>query len=587
MSGVFLYFLTRTFKNRILSLAARLRRPRYLISAAVGLAYLYLVFLHQYFSRPRTRTRAPLPPDLAALPLLEAAGALFLLGLVLLPWIWPGRGAEGLRFSEAEIQFLFPAPLSRRALIHFRLAKMQFGTIFTVLVSFLFFGRGKVFAHPAFFLAVLWIVYSFLGLYHVGASLAQTSLARHGTSGYKVQAWAFGFLAALLTSILVWLKWFLPPLPEPTAAQLADFSGWLVRATQSGPAYYFLLPLRALIRPAFAPDAAAFVQRLAPALLILGLVYLWVMRSDAAFEEASLARARKLAGQLEAARKGIARRPGGAANKLRRPPFALSPSGHAHTAIFWKNLISIGRLDTLRIIPILAVVAVGLAVALSSRAGERDVVPAMIGTFAGMAAGFLALIGPLLVRDDFRNDLLQAELLKTYPIPGRSVALGEVLAPAAVLAAGEWILLLISGWLLPGVGKWHPTVPQRFLVGASLGLLLPCFSLLGLLVQNAAALLLPGWVQLGKGRRQGIEAMGQRLISMAATWLLLLCAVLPAAVLFGIVFFAGYRFLGMAILPPASLLAACGLLAEAGLAVLWLGRLFDKFDVSLAGIDRE
>ena len=441
--------------------------------------------------------------------------------------------------------------------------------------------------NPAYFLIVLWIVYSFLGMYYVGTSLAQTSLAQHGASGYKVQVWALGFLAALLISMLFWLKWFLPPLPEPGAAQLADLSAWLVRATESGPAYYFLLPFRALVRPAFAPDPVAFLQRLTPALLILGLVYLWVMRSDAAFEEASLARARKMASQLESARKGIARRPGSTAKRPRRPLFALSPSGYPHTAIFWKNLISIGRLDALRIIPILAVVAVGLVVAISSRAGQREVLPAMIGTFSGMTAGFLALIGPLLVRDDFRNDLLQAELLKTYPIPGWSVALGEVLAPAAVLAAGEWILLLISGWVLPSVGKWHPTVSQRFLVGTSLAFLLPSFSLLGLLVQNVAALLLPGWVQLGKGRRQGIEAMGQRLISMAATWLLLLFAALPAALLFGIAYFAGYRFLGLAVLPPASLLAACGLLMEAGLIILWLGRLFDKFDVSLAGIDRE
>lgn len=99
-------------------------------------------------------------------------------------------------------------------------------------------------------------------------------------------------------------------------------------------------------------------------------------------------------------------------------------------------------------------------------------------------------------------------------------------------------------------------------------------------MQNAAALILPGWVQIEKEQQRGVEAMGQRLISSIATVLFLLIAALPAALLFALVLFAGRTALGAAAIPAASLPAACALLLEAAAGILWLGTLFDKFDVS-------
>ena len=104
-----------------------------------------------------------------------------------------------------------------------------------------------------------------------------------------------------------------------------------------------------------------------------------------------------------------------------------------------------------------------------------------------------------------------------------------------------------------------------------------------MVIQNAAALIMPAWVQLGKEHKRGIEAMGQRLITMVATVLVLIFAVVPAGILFSIVFFMGYWLVGLAVLPLAALLAALGLILETAIAVLWLGHLFDRFDISLEG----
>jgi hypothetical protein len=164
--------------------------------------------------------------------------------------------------------------------------------------------------------------------------------------------------------------------------------------------------------------------------------------------------------------------------------------------------------------------------------------------------------------------------------------LGEALAPASVLAVAEWTLLLLAALFLPGVGRLHPSIQQRLLVALSAACLLPCISLLGVLIQNAAVLILPGWAQLGKDRRRGIEAMGQRLITMAATVLVLVFAEVPAALLFLAVFFLGSLLVGIAILPVAALLASLVLLAEAGVAVYWLGLVYDRFDASVEGAGR-
>ncbi len=584
MIQTFCFYLARSLRNRTVAYVRQLRRPKYLVPALAWLGYMYFFVFRYMFSRPRPDVRAAVPQFFQMLPLLEIGGAIFLFGIVLLPWIWPGRRGGAFRFTEAEMQFLFPAPISRRTLVRFRLVKMQFGILFGVLISFLFFGRGGFSEHPIFFLAALWLVYSFLSLYYVGATLTQTSLAEHGVAGFKRQAWTLAAVAAVIVAVLVWVKWFIPPFPGSAGGKISVYSDWLAMATGSGPAYFVLLPFRALIHPAFTPDYPAFLVSLIPALAILFLSYLWVMHTDVAFEEASLEKARKVAGVLEAARSGSFKGVKRSGSKVRKPLFQLAPVGFAPVAIFWKNLISIGRLGMLGIVPAIIVVAVGMAVVFGSRGSQRDLVPTAIGTIAAVMAGFLTLLGPNMVRDDLRTDLLQVDLLKTYPIPGWGVVLGEVAAPAAFLAVGEWVLLLVAALVLPDGGRIRATLPQRLLVASSAASLLPSLSLMGVVIQNAAALVLPGWVQLGKDRQRGVEAMGQNLISMVATVLVLVLSLLPAGLIFSIVFIPGYLAgYGLVVLPIAALVAALGMVAEAGFAVFWLGRIYDKFDVSLEG----
>ena len=76
-------------------------------------------------------------PDTAILSLI---GVVVLFLFVASAWIFPHK-RTALIFSEAEIAFLFPAPVGRRALIHFKLLRSQIAILFTVLLLTLVTGR--------------------------------------------------------------------------------------------------------------------------------------------------------------------------------------------------------------------------------------------------------------------------------------------------------------------------------------------------------------------------------------------------------------------------------------------------------------
>src|SRR5450759_1455222 len=139
MLGASFYILVCSARNRLRVRLRRLREPRYLIGAIVGAAYLYFTFFARMrtssASAARRRSRgASTPPIFTAL----AAAGPALAGPVLLvitasSWMMP-FGSGLLDFSEAEIQFLFPAPVSRRQLLVHRMVRSQLGLLFASVV---------------------------------------------------------------------------------------------------------------------------------------------------------------------------------------------------------------------------------------------------------------------------------------------------------------------------------------------------------------------------------------------------------------------------------------------------------------------
>ena len=232
VNAAFAYYFACQVKNQVHARLRRLRRPKYLFSALAGLVYLYATsFRFLFHGRPRRA--APVFPEAGLLELFEIVGGAGLLAIALLPWVLP-VGLRGLSFKEAEIQFLFPAPLGRRALLHFRMLKGQLGILFGVAISAIFLASGRLVPHPSFLVADLWIVYTFLGLYNMGSALSRTSLAEHGIEGVKRQIWVLGVLAAVAAAAVAWVRWYIPA--PPRFAEPEDLGRWIGAVVASGPA---------------------------------------------------------------------------------------------------------------------------------------------------------------------------------------------------------------------------------------------------------------------------------------------------------------------------------------------------------------
>jgi hypothetical protein len=169
-------------------------------------------------------------------------------------------------------------------------------------------------------------------------------------------------------------------------------------------------------------------------------------------------------------------------------------------------------------------------------------------------------------------------------LPGWSVVLAEVAASTLLLTTIQLSLLVIGYLAFLGSDSMYPALEGRTLILAAAFLFLPGVNLLGMLIQNGAALLYPGWVRLGSGRAGGVEALGQNFLMMVA-FLALLASVLALPIAIG-----GGAFLllrpaidGWAGV-PASLLALLVMTYEAVLLVGWLGRVFEQTDPVSAGV---
>jgi hypothetical protein len=569
------YLRTRTLQNLLLSRLRRLKQPKYLMGAVIGVAYLYFFFFRQFTRRgslpggPGGRRIEDTADDAALFALLGASG---LLAIFALCWMWR-RDRASLTFSEAEIAFLFPAPVSRRALIHYRLLNLALAGIFSALVLALVSSPWPGMApHALMRIVGFWVVFATVSLHIIGSGFALTRLRDRGLAAPLCQLWGCAGVALVVGPPLAWL-WH--------AMQAPDFA--LLPALQSGPVASLLLPFRWLLGPVLAADWHGFLLAIGPALVIYALHYLWVLQVQVGFEEASIAKAEKRAAKVAAMRAGNFRLAAGQ-RKARRGPFNLSRPGRPELAFLWKNLLSTAQYLRPRTAMIAAAVIVGGCLWFEGD-GFFEFLRPQLAIGVAMIAGYAMLFGPQVARQDFRSDLLHSDILKSYPLQGWQVMLGELLTPAAILTVLLWLLLLAEAMLLPaaGVSKLTWLTPSvRVVATFGLALVIPLLCLTQLLIVNAAVVLFPAWSHTGTAQtQQGIEVMGQRILFLAGQILAMALALLPAVLAAGVAFVAVRAITGNTLaLGVAALLGIAVLAVMVGLGVWWLGGRFERLDLS-------
>jgi ABC-2 type transport system permease protein len=570
MIGATIYIIVCSARNRLRRRLRRLREPRYLIGAIFGLIYLYFTV----FARLRTfgsgrrgaRGGAPWGGPITLTGLGAAgttAAGLGLLATTAISWIMPFESGL-LQFSDAEIQFLFPAPVSRRGLLVYRMLRSQLGLLFTAVIASIFLpsasGYGRVRTSIA-----MWIFMVTAKLYFTGVTLARTRLAARSARSRRLAWLPIGVLGIAIAIVLRAVSVAYAATPP---VHLSDVFAMLDSISSAGPSRVVLWPFMALARPLFAEWPGPYLSALAGSAIVLAATMTWVLLSDSAFHEAANESVERRAQQPSSKRASYRVRSGG---------WTLAPAGRPEAAFAWK-----AAMQTLRIVDrgalfrSIAIIFALTMIALSI--GRNNGVAAMIGIFGIAGTLFTILMAPQVIRIDFRQDLRHLDLLKTWPVPSGAIVRGEIAWPGAAITIVSWVSLAVALALSPAT-LGSASLAWRASGAAAIALLAPGIVFAQLTIHNAIALIFPAWVPLGNQRQRGLDAMGQRLIMLAGTWLLLAVMMLPGAVAGGVVWFVMQLVIGVAAVVPAAAVCTTIVGLEVLAATEALGPAYERLDV--------
>ncbi|MEO6323372.1 MAG: putative ABC exporter domain-containing protein [Thermoanaerobaculia bacterium] len=604
--SIFGFLARRSIANAIRLRLRRLKEPRYLIGLVFGIFYFVTMFL-----RPTRSGRGP--HGIPAMP-VEWTETLLLFGacavamLVLVSWLLRS-GEQALKLSEAEVQALFPAPLSARSILHYALLRTQLALLFSSLIVTLVLRRNFSWSGLRMTVA-FWVILSVLQ-FHFQALGFTKARWRERPAGQRriLFGLTFAIVLGLVALVGVGLSGALQvvwgAVRHGHLSRLPSLEGVepAMASTPVGAATLWVLwPIRIVLRPLIVPDLQGFLLALLPALGVLLLHYTWLARTAIRYEEATIEHAGRRAEQrLRRQGKTVGTHRAGAARA--KVPFPLGSSGRPELAIIWKNLLAFGRIRLSR-------VALGLTLTfLASLAGSYLAVRTAPGFAGGIlfAAGLVAvaalLIGPTItftLRNDLRGDLEHASLLRQWPISPVRLVAAELAGPWLISTGIVWGGLAIAMALTSGsasalaqrglsqdsldaigIETWAK-FGKLFPVSLGLALAVPAIVALTLIVQNGTVLAFPAWFPPGRHKQSaGLETAGMRLISMLAISLLLLVALIPAAVLVVPLVIFGWSTLGLWTVPIAGLLTAAPVAAEVAGGVFILARLLERFDPSL------
>jgi putative ABC exporter len=616
--SAFAFLFTRTIRNRLTAQARRLRSPRYVIAVAVACGYFVFLFQNPgggLFGIPGLAPGGGTGAGPSrVLQMLTACG----LAAFAAKWWLMGGSDATLAFSPAELQFLFPAPVRRRDLVLFKIWRMQLMLVVSaIIVAALARHAGARLAPPLRVLS-LWVLFSTIALHQMAAALVRSGAGQRGP-GLRRNAVAVGLVVAggsvlLVTTLRAW-----PGIR--TMAELPRALAAVGQALAAPVPAAVLWPFRIALAPSYAQTPGAWLVAMGPAILLLALHTVWVLRADTVFEDAAVAASARRATRIAAVRAraagrsmptlgmadrvsgsfgavggryGAQRRVGAPIHRSRLT-FPLAPLGDPAVALVWKNTLALIRGWRVRTVIVITAGLGGLIAAFREMgllgSGFVTHAPGLFATMALFAALLLVIMGPLSIRNDLRQDLLHLDVLRTLPLRGPSLVFAEIASSALALTVIQWALLtaayVLFTWAPPGTGADLPAMLDP--AGDDRATLLvlalaacPVINCASFFVQNASALLFPAWIRLGATGIGGLEVIGQRILGMGASLLgmaIVLTPPITAAVTVGLIRMTDDLVSPWPVIAGFVAGALCAI-AEMFVAILWLGHRFERTDAS-------
>ncbi|HTR00037.1 MAG TPA: putative ABC exporter domain-containing protein, partial [Candidatus Acidoferrum sp.] len=304
VANALLYLRFTQIRNKVVSFVRQLRRPRYLLGLAFTLGYLSLMLLVRH--APKKPVTAPMI-EFFEFMLSFMASALLCVG-----WLFPGD-SPGLQFSQAEAAFLFPAPISRRQLIHYKLLSAIFGGLLGSCLMTLFMTLPNPDADVRS-MSSLWLAFwsgNTLYIFHcMGAALMQQRMVERG----KAKGWRIGVKVLVATLVL--------------AGVGLVFAGGFDTLK-------LLMPGRLLVHAVFV-NGVDYLLWLLLLWALLALHYWWVLGLETPFEESALAQAARRAALMAGKRVHEPR-----TSRAQRESFSLRPGLPVELVLLWKNLLKL------------------------------------------------------------------------------------------------------------------------------------------------------------------------------------------------------------------------------------------------------
>ena len=485
--------------------ARRLRKPSGILFALVAVS-LFVFWIASLWIGGALRPHGPSDP--LELRVMTQVG----IGVLCLMTVVGSFHHRGLYLPKEEIELAFSSPVSRGDLVRYRLTV---GLLRSILAG-LFFGLASArrMPHGGFAVAGAMVTMATVPLLGQASALllgdAENRIARvarrlplRGFSAVLGIAVGLGFAALLIPSD-AFDDWF-----SPGAAAGLDRGAVFGHPVVRGVLAPFL-PWATMIS---APDARTFWTAAAFCVGFWFAGVELVSRIPVDFRELSLATSADVAKRITRARKGGI---GASAGKVWKEAlswrvpwlFGRGPFG----AVAWLKTASIVRKARGTILFSTLVIAFVTFVFTAQFDGvdDRDVV-------AG--AALLALVGTLYLctglRFDFRQDLDQMEVVKSFPLRPARLFLATIL-PEVVLVSTLLLLGILARSAM--IGRFHPLVLVIFAFQ-------PLVTLAWVALDNAVFLYAP--VRYTPGQEGALQHMGRSVLLM-----------LLRATLFGTVFFA-------------------------------------------------
>jgi hypothetical protein len=488
--------------------------------------------------------RGPAPTDPQT---VRRIGTLGLLAFCLMNLVFSSF-EPAIYFTPAEVNFLFPGPFARRHLLAYKIASIFASRLFWALFMTIFLRQSRSWFVAAYVGLVLGLM--FLQLFGMVAALVVT----------KVGAQAFNQQRKLLLLTLLALA-LASLLPLGRQVLTSSPSELLGQVEQSPVIQTVLSPLRWFVETFISqrlwPD---LVQWSVLALAVdVGLLLVVFYLLDARYLEAAAAASERISTRIQLMRSGVGSI---APHRTGRARFTLPslPWWGGLGPIAWRQLTAASRNWGRLLLLTFYFASMMIPMVVSVKSSEREVpmVP-VLATIVLAITMFVTQAVPF----DFRGDVDRIDILKSLPIRGFWLAIGQLVAPVVLVSLIQW-----------GVLGLVQVVTRRVepILFAAAAFALP-FNFLLFALENLMFLWYP--TRLMPLTPADFQQMGRNMLFLLGRMMCLGLALVSAAMVGALAYFLTGRSL-----PAALIVAWLVLAAYAGGMVPLIALAFRQYDVA-------